>query len=70
MGNKVLGKYAVEEGNQIASGGPGFLWKIYPAKCEATGQPVSVFIFEKDQVLRPHSIVIRCSRPTAFSAQR
>ncbi|KAJ5069162.1 scy1-like protein [Anaeramoeba ignava] len=48
MGNQINKEYDVE--NQIASGGPSFCWKIYPAIKKATLEKVSVFLFEKNSI--------------------
>ncbi|KAJ3192840.1 SCY1-like protein 2 [Irineochytrium annulatum] len=46
MGNAVSSAFAISD--QIGSGGPNQLWKIYSATRRSNNQPVSVFIFEKN----------------------
>ncbi|XP_066927614.1 SCY1-like protein 2 [Clytia hemisphaerica] len=48
LGNPVLREFTI--GTQVASFGPGLLWKIFDGKKKSTGQEVSVFIFEKSQI--------------------
>ncbi|KAJ3329806.1 SCY1-like protein 2 [Blyttiomyces sp. JEL0837] len=46
MGNAVSSAFDVKD--QVASGGPSNLWRIHNASRKSTGQPCSVFIFEKN----------------------
>jgi len=45
-------------GDQIASGGPGNIWKIFDAKRRPNNEPVSLFVFDK-------AILERQPKPTA-----
>ncbi|CAM9452680.1 unnamed protein product, partial [Ectocarpus sp. 12 AP-2014] len=63
MGNEIAKKYEMDE-EPSASGGLACLWKIYKAMDKATGNPVSVFVFTKedlkdvDKALREQVLVI------------
>jgi SCY1-like protein 2 len=43
MGNQLLKEYTIGE-NPVASGGPGFLWKIFNGVHKNTREDVSIFI--------------------------
>jgi hypothetical protein len=47
MGNDITKKYDMPS-ESSASGGPGRLWKLFPAQNKQTGMPVTVFVLEKD----------------------
>ena len=46
MGNAVSNAFEIRE--QVASGGPGHLWKVHDAARKSTGQKCSIFLFEKN----------------------
>lgn len=48
LGNPVIREFTI--GTQVASFGPGLLWKVFDGKKKSTGQDVSVFIFEKSAI--------------------
>ncbi|ELR20417.1 protein kinase domain containing protein [Acanthamoeba castellanii str. Neff] len=52
MGNQLEREHDV--GPVVATGGPDGIWKIYTAKKKDTGEPVSIWVFEKKQ-LEKHS---------------
>ncbi|KNE61128.1 SCY1 protein kinase [Allomyces macrogynus ATCC 38327] len=47
MGNQITREYDVDTKRVVATGGPGFCWRVYNATNKTTGRRVAVFIFEK-----------------------
>ncbi|KAJ3372816.1 SCY1-like protein 2 [Allomyces arbusculus] len=47
MGNQITREYDVDTKRVVATGGPGFCWRVFNATNKTTGRRVAVFIFEK-----------------------
>ncbi|KAJ3349334.1 SCY1-like protein 2 [Allomyces javanicus] len=47
MGNQITREYDVDTKRVVATGGPGFCWRVFNATNKTTGRRVAVFTFEK-----------------------
>ncbi|KAI9151027.1 Protein kinase domain-containing protein ppk32 [Blastocladiella emersonii ATCC 22665] len=47
MGNNITREYDVDSKRIVATGGPGYCWRVYNATKKTTGRAVSVFLIEK-----------------------
>ena len=72
MGNEVPKAYALDGdlNSPQATGGPECLWKIYPATKRSTGEKVSLFVFEKDQLQKRCGVKNKQVREQVFEHMR